>query len=52
MAAFQSYLEQFQQLSVSVTQMEQLLEGIHAQSNQYANTVADRDRQDASFGLN
>ena len=52
-AAFQSYLEQFQQLSVSVTQMEQLLESIHAQLNQYADTVADRDRQDAtSFGLN
>jgi uncharacterized protein CA_C3713 len=52
-AAFQSYLEQFQQLSVSVTQMEQLLESIHAQLNQYADTVAERDRQDAaSFGLN
>jgi len=52
-AAFQSYLEQFQQLSVNVTQMEQLLESIHAQLNQYADTVAERDRQDAtSFGLN
>ena len=50
---FPIYLEQFQQLSVSVTQMEQLLESIHAQLNQYADTVADRDRQDAtSFGLN
>ena len=47
-AAFQSYLEQFQQLSVSVTQMEQLLESIHAQLNQYADTVAERDRQDAT----
>ena len=53
MTIFQSYLEQFQQLSVNVTQMEQLLESIHAQLNQYADTVAERDRQDAtSFGLN
>ena len=51
-AAFQSYMEQFNQLSTSVTQMEQLLESIHRQLNQYADKVSERDRQDASsFGL-
>jgi len=33
--------------------MEELLDSIHQQLNKYADTVAERDRQDASsFGLN
>ena len=51
--AFQAYLQQFDQLKGNVKQMEELLESIHAQLNKYADTVAERDRQDASsFGLN
>ncbi|AUJ30820.1 WXG100 family type VII secretion target [Liquorilactobacillus hordei] len=51
--AFNAYLEQYQQLSGNVKQMEQLLESIHVQLNKYADTVAQRDQQDAgSFGLN
>ncbi|GBG94797.1 hypothetical protein LFYK43_12560 [Ligilactobacillus salitolerans] len=51
--AFNAYLEQYQQLSGNVKQMEQLLQSIHSQLNKYADTVAQRDQQDAgSFGLN
>lgn len=51
--AFQAYLEQYQQLEGNVKQMEELLESIYGQLNKYADTVAERDRQDAgSFGLN
>ena len=51
--AFQAYLQQFDQLKGNVKQMEELLESIHQQLNKYADTVAERDRQDASsFGLN
>ncbi|WP_288395112.1 WXG100 family type VII secretion target [uncultured Vagococcus sp.] len=51
--AFQAYLQQFDQLKGNVKQMEELLDSIHAQLNKYADTVAERDRQDAgSFGLN
>lgn len=50
--AFRAYLEQYNQLTGNVKQMEELLEGIHQQLNKYADTVAERDRQDASsFGL-
>ena len=43
--AFQAYLEQY-------NQMERLLESINQQLNKYADTVAERDRQDAgSFGF-
>lgn len=50
--AFQAYLEQYNQLEGNVKQMEQLLESINGQLNKYADTVAERDRQDASsFGF-
>ncbi|MGT2710768.1 WXG100 family type VII secretion target [Streptococcus oriscaviae] len=50
--AFQAYLEQYVQLEGNVKQMEALLESINVQLNQYAQTVAARDAQDAkSFGL-
>ncbi|EGP5412679.1 WXG100 family type VII secretion target [Enterococcus lactis] len=50
--AFQAYLEQYNQLEGNVKQMEQLLESINQQLNKYADTVAERDRQDAgSFGF-
>lgn len=50
--AFQAYLEQYNQLEGNVRQMEELLERINQQLNKYADTVAERDRQDAgSFGF-
>lgn len=50
--AFQAYLEQYNQLEGNVRQMEELLESINQQLNKYADTVAERDRQDAgSFGF-
>lgn len=50
--AFQAYLEQYNQLEGNVKQMEELLESIYGQLNKYADTVAERDRQDASsFGF-
>lgn len=51
--AFQSYLEQYSQLEGNVKKMEELLLSINSQLNKYADTVAQRDQQDASsFGLN
>jgi WXG100 family type VII secretion target len=51
-AAFEAYLRQYEQLYTSVTQFEQLLESINQQLNAYADTVAERDAQDAqSFGF-
>ncbi|MFD1901170.1 WXG100 family type VII secretion target [Enterococcus termitis] len=51
--AFQSYLEQYNQLEGNVKKMEELLISINNQLNKYADTVAQRDQQDASsFGLN
>ena len=50
--AFQAYLHQYHQLEGSVKQMTQLFESIYEQLNNYANTVSERDRQDArNFGL-
>ena len=50
--AFQAYLDQYHQLEGSVKQMTQLFESIYEQLNNYANTVSERDRQDArNFGL-
>ena len=50
--AFQAYLEQFEQLHENVQKFEQLLEDINKQLITYADTVADRDAQDAqSFGF-
>ncbi|MDU5435720.1 MAG: WXG100 family type VII secretion target, partial [Enterococcus faecalis] len=46
------YLEQYNQLEGNVKQMEELLISINQQLNKYADTVAERDRQDAgSFGF-
>jgi WXG100 family type VII secretion target len=51
--AFQSYLQQFNQLEGQVKKFEELLTNINQQLNKYADTVAQRDAQDAhSFGLN
>lgn len=51
--AFKSYLEQYSQLEGNVKQMEELLISINSQLDKYADTVAQRDQQDAgSFGLN
>ncbi|MCL1989536.1 MAG: WXG100 family type VII secretion target [Defluviitaleaceae bacterium] len=51
--AFRSYLEQYNQLAGHITQFKELLESINAQLIKYANTIEERDRQDAkSFGLN
>lgn len=51
--AFKSYLEQYNQLEGNVKKMEELLISINSQLTKYADTVAQRDQQDAgSFGLN
>ena len=50
--AFQAYLEQYNQLEQNVRKFEELLESINQQLNKYADTVAERDSQDAqSFGF-
>ena len=50
--AFQAYLEQYNQLYQNVQKFEELLESINQQLNKYADTVAERDAQDAqSFGF-
>ncbi|MGO4592434.1 WXG100 family type VII secretion target [Leifsonia sp. 2TAF2] len=51
-AAFEAYLVQYEQLYKNVQQFEELLASINQQLNKYADTVADRDKQDAqSFGF-
>ena len=51
-AAFEAYLNQYDQLYKNVQQFEQLLESINQQLNAYADTVQERDAQDAqSFGF-
>lgn len=51
-AAFEAYLAQYDQLYKSVQQFEDLLESINGQLNKYADTVRERDAQDAqSFGF-
>ena len=51
-AAFEAYLNQYDQLYKNVQQFEQLLQSINEQLNSYADTVAERDAQDAqSFGF-
>lgn len=51
-AAFEAYLEQYNQLYQNVRQFEELLANINQQLNTYANTIAERDAQDAqSFGF-
>lgn len=50
--AFQAYLEQYNQLKQSVDKFEELLVNINEQLNRYADTIAERDAQDAqSFGF-
>lgn len=50
--AFQAYLEQYNQLYQNVQKFEELLESINQQLNKYADTVEERDAQDAqSFGF-
>ena len=50
--ASQAYLEQYNELYQNVTKFEELLESINQQLNKYADTVAERDAQDAqSFGF-
>jgi WXG100 family type VII secretion target len=51
-AAFEAYLVQYEQLYKNVQQFEELLRSINEQLNKYADTVQDRDTQDAqSFGF-
>ena len=45
--AFQAYLEQYNELYQNVKKFEDLLESINQQLNKYADTVAERDAQDA-----
>jgi len=50
--AFQAYLEQYNQLHENVRKFEDLLVNIHEQLNKYADTIAERDAQDAqTFGF-
>ncbi|MEV8213082.1 WXG100 family type VII secretion target [Leifsonia sp. NPDC077715] len=50
--AFQAYLEQYNQLYDNVRKFEDLLVSINQQLNKYADTIAERDAQDAqSFGF-
>ena len=50
--AFQAYLQQYDQLQESVRKFEDLLVSINEQLNKYADTIAERDAQDAqSFGF-
>ena len=50
--AFQAYLEQYNELYQNVKKFEDLLESINQQLNKYADTVGERDAQDAqSFGF-
>lgn len=50
--AFQAYLQQYSQLSESVKKFEELLVTIDQQLSKYADTIAERDAQDAqSFGF-
>ncbi|GFH43462.1 hypothetical protein Hs30E_20130 [Lactococcus hodotermopsidis] len=51
-AAFEAYIEQYKQLYSSVQKFEELLADINQQLIKYADTVAERDAQDAqSFGF-
>ena len=51
-AAFEAYLEQYNQLYVNVQKFEDLLADINQQLMRYADTIAERDAQDAqSFGF-
>ncbi|MDR0898795.1 MAG: WXG100 family type VII secretion target, partial [Lactobacillaceae bacterium] len=50
--AFQAYLEQYRQLEGQVRQFTELLTNINNQLDKYAQTVQERDAQDAkSFGF-
>lgn len=51
-SAFNSYLQQYDQLHVNVVKFQELLTTINQQLISYANTVSERDTSDASaFGL-
>lgn len=51
-AAFEAYLAQYDQLYKNVQQFEELLVSINQQLIKYADTVQERDTQDAqSFGF-
>ncbi|KXT85353.1 WXG100 family type VII secretion target [Streptococcus panodentis] len=51
-SAFNSYLQQYDQLQSEVVKFEELLTSINQQLKSYANTVSQRDAADASsFGL-
>lgn len=50
--AFEAYLQQYQQLYSQVQKFEELLESINQQMTQYAQTMQQRDVQDArGFGI-
>ena len=51
-AAFEANIEQYNQLYSNVQKFEELLADINQQLNKYADTIAERDAQDAqSFGF-
>jgi WXG100 family type VII secretion target len=51
-AAFKAYLQQFAQMKKNVQQLENLLVDVNKQLDKYAQTIAERDAQDAkSFGF-
>ena len=51
--AFESYLQQYQQHATHINQFSDLLVDVNSQLNKYANTVEERDQQDATaFGFN
>lgn len=45
--AFKAYLEQYNALAGNITQFKELLESINAQLVKYADTIEQRDREDA-----
>ena len=50
--AFSAYLQQFEQLAGYVREFNELLVNINGQLNNYANTIEERDQQDAAaFGF-
>ena len=51
-SAFNSYLQQYEQLHGDVVKFQELLTSINQQLTNYANTVSERDASDAQiFGL-
>jgi len=51
--AFKAYIDQYNEICKHVDKFCELLQDVHKQLNTYANTIEERDYQDAqSFGFN